>query len=157
MSWLSTQVQNSSLFSRTWRRGRELWTWVESQLIWTSSELFELDTALHDIEFICCLHISETAISEVSIPASSQAVSQGIPRSSIMLKRTKRSPKGGGSKHDPPDDKDLGEQPAIVTAELDFLLKFMSLQTPNRIKIGHEFGGLIKSCTFRGRDCSNET
>ena len=26
--------------------GGELWTWVESQLIWTSSELFELDTAL---------------------------------------------------------------------------------------------------------------
>ena len=34
--------------------GGELWTWVESQFIWTSSELFELDTALKK-EYSCLL------------------------------------------------------------------------------------------------------
>ena len=47
LNWLSTQVQSSFLSSCTWKgEGGELWTWVESQFIWTSSELFELDTAL---------------------------------------------------------------------------------------------------------------
>ena len=106
--------------------------------------------------YLLCNDISGTDISEVSIPASSQVVSQGIARSNIMLKRRKRSPKGGGSKH-APNEKELGDQPADVAAELNFLVKFMSLQTQNRIKIGHNFGSLVKSCTFRGRDCSNET
>ena len=68
---------------------------------------------------------------------------------------------GGGHKSgyrgDSPKEGDLGDQPAQVTAELNFLVKYMTLGTTIRKKIGQQFDSLIKCCTFRGRDCLNET
>ena len=46
--------------------------------------------------------------------------------------------------------------PAFLDTEYIFLQYFMSLEEEQRFKIGHNFSGLVKSCTFRGRDCNNE-
>ena len=51
----------------------------------------------------------------------------------------------------------LGDQPVFVAEEMGFLKTFMSLNEEERILIGHNFSSFIKGCTFRGRDCLDET
>ena len=51
----------------------------------------------------------------------------------------------------------MGQQPSSVAEEMEFLRTFMSLDEKERQLIGHNFTSFIKGCTFRGRDCLNET
>ena len=37
----------------------------------------------------------------------------------------------------------------------EFLGKYMTLPRAIRLSIGHNFTQMVKSCTFRGRDCAN--
>ena len=53
---------------------------------------------------------------------------------------------------DLPDD-----EPEYYKAELQFLYKFTSLRTDNRIAIGHSFDNFVQSCTFKAQDCRNTT
>ena len=46
--------------------------------------------------------------------------------------------------------------PALLDTEYQFLQVYMSLEEKERFKIGHNFSDLVKSCTFRGRDCKEE-
>ena len=46
-----------------------------------------------------------------------------------------------------------GETPSYVESEYTFVSEYMSLQETTRRSIGHDFYSLIKSCTFRGKDC----
>ena len=48
-----------------------------------------------------------------------------------------------------------GSTPDWLTTEYDFLAEYMQLNESIRHSIGHQFGALIKSCTFRGYDCTN--
>jgi hypothetical protein len=56
----------------------------------------------------------------------------------------------------PPDLASMGDQPETARVENEFLRKFMSLDTAQRILIGHNFTDFVQSCTFRGRDCIDE-
>ena len=58
-------------------------------------------------------------------------------------------------------DKDEGfcntcSVPTYLDTEYNFLQMYMSLEEEQRFRIGHNFSGLLKSCTFRGRDCNDE-
>ena len=64
---------------------------------------------------------------------------------------------GGGGQHGEPTQDDLGQQPTSVAQELMFLQAFMTLEEPERQIIGHNFSSFIRGCTFRGRDCLNES
>ena len=48
-----------------------------------------------------------------------------------------------------------GATPSYLESEYKFLASFMSLSENERRSIGHDFDSLIKSCTFRGKDCLN--
>ena len=52
---------------------------------------------------------------------------------------------------------DLPDDGPEYNAELQFLYKFTSLRTDNRIAIGHSFENFVQSCTFKGQDCRNTT
>ena len=49
----------------------------------------------------------------------------------------------------------IGEMPDFLSAEYEFLEVYMALNESLRHKIGHQFDGFIKECTFRGMDCLN--
>ena len=51
----------------------------------------------------------------------------------------------------------LGAAPALVDAENIFLYYYMSMDSRDRMMIGHQFQDTIKACSFRGKDCTNET
>ena len=59
----------------------------------------------------------------------------------------------GRRKSEAKDEIDYGSQPATVAQEMEFLTNFMTLNEQERMLIGHDFKSLIKSCTFRGKDC----
>ena len=59
----------------------------------------------------------------------------------------------GRRKSEAKDEIDYGSQPATVAQEMEFLTNFMTLNEKERMLIGHDFKSLIKSCTFRGKDC----
>ena len=46
--------------------------------------------------------------------------------------------------------------PTYLDTEYTFLQVFMSLEEEERFLIGHNFSGLVKACTFRGRDCTEK-
>ena len=46
--------------------------------------------------------------------------------------------------------------PELLDTEYQFLQLYMYLEEKERFKIGHNFSDLVKSCTFRGRDCKEE-
>ena len=50
-----------------------------------------------------------------------------------------------------------GKQSATVAEELEFVRAFMSFSEDERQLIGHNFTASIKSCSFRGRTCTDET
>ena len=49
-----------------------------------------------------------------------------------------------------------GAVPDYLTTEYRFIGQYMNVSEEERKKIGHQFSDLIKSCTFRGRDCLKE-
>ena len=51
----------------------------------------------------------------------------------------------------------LGSVPDSLDIEYLFLQRYMTLAETERSLIGHNKPGLIKSCTFRGRDCTDAT
>ena len=51
----------------------------------------------------------------------------------------------------------LGAAPALVDAENIFLYYYMSMDSRDRMMIGHQFQDTIKACSFRGKDCTNDT
>ena len=61
------------------------------------------------------------------------------------------------SRKKPPSPEDLGSQPTGVAQELEFLQTFMGLEEAERKLLGHSFSSFIKGCTFRGRDCLEES
>ena len=52
---------------------------------------------------------------------------------------------------------DLPDDETEYNAELQFLDKYTSLRSDNRIAIGHSFENFVQSCTFKGQDCRNTT
>ena len=53
-------------------------------------------------------------------------------------------------------DVDAGGTPSLVLQEYDFLNYYMGLDEIVRMEIGHQFDDFISSCTFAGKDCTNE-
>ena len=51
----------------------------------------------------------------------------------------------------------LVETPELVDAENLFLYYYMSMDARDRMMIGHHFQDTIKACSFRGKDCTNDT
>ena len=49
-----------------------------------------------------------------------------------------------------------GAVPNYLTTEYRFIGQYMNVSEEERKKIGHQLSDLIKSCTFRGRDCLKE-
>ena len=49
-----------------------------------------------------------------------------------------------------------GQQPDVVKTEYEFLDMYMQLNDSVRMRIGHQFDNMIKSCTFQGGDCLDE-
>ena len=70
-----------------------------------------------------------------------------VPSTNIRKRRQTSSSSG----MEPPP----GETPSDLLAEYQFLDFFMSLNESVRRTIGHDFISFIKSCTFRGKDCTN--
>ena len=62
---------------------------------------------------------------------------------------------GGPGGEDPGGS--YGTQPTSVAEEMEFLRTFMTLNEEERTLIGHNYTSFIKGCTFRGRDCFNES
>ena len=55
-------------------------------------------------------------------------------------------------KEDWEDQGDMDASQEIINA---FLGKYMTLPRAIRLSIGHNFTQMVKSCTFRGRSCTN--
>ena len=76
--------------------------------------------------------------------------------------RTKRQALNQGEEQEPPPEPLQGGScptcavPEIFDEQYKFLQGYMTLEEDERFKIGHNFSGLVKSCTFRGRDCKDE-
>ena len=49
-----------------------------------------------------------------------------------------------------------GSTPDGLAVEYGFLNEYMGLNDSIRHSIGHQFGAMIKACTFQGKDCLNE-
>ena len=47
------------------------------------------------------------------------------------------------------------ETPNYLESEYTFVKQYMSLFEDTRRSLGHDFDSLIKSCTFRGKNCLN--
>ena len=73
--------------------------------------------------------------------------------------RRKRSNSDEDDETDPEDREksweDQGEMDASQEILNEFLGKYMTLPRAIRLSIGHNFTQMVKSCTFRGRDCAN--
>ena len=68
--------------------------------------------------------------------------------------------KGGGSKGGGKSNHEsvYGDQTADAVEEIRFIKNYMHEEIDDvRISIGHQFVDLILECTFRGRDCRNES
>ena len=98
-----------------------------------------------------------------SVPNRIQLVLGGHEnRELLRRKRMVKNLQGevAGNHGDPkngPGLDDYGAQPTSVAEEMEFLRTFMTLNEAERILIGHNYTSFIKGCTFRGRDCFNET
>ena len=53
------------------------------------------------------------------------------------------------------DWEDQGDMDASQEVINEFLGKYMTLPRAIRLSIGHNFTQMVKSCTFRGRNCTN--
>ena len=73
--------------------------------------------------------------------------------------RRKRSNSDKYDEIDPEDREksweDQGEMDASQEILNEFLGKYMTLPRAIRLSIGHNFTQMVKSCTFRGRSCTN--
>ena len=81
---------------------------------------------------------------------------ENAPPSGLKKRRKRqviKQPTGGGQDGGFCDSCSV---PEILDTEYRFLQVYMSLEEGDRSEIGHSFSGLVKSCTFRGRDCKDE-
>ena len=67
--------------------------------------------------------------------------------------RRKRAASAAAPSSDQTTEVRIGEMPDFLSAEYEFLEVYMALNESLRHKIGHQFDGFIKECTFRGMDC----
>ena len=72
-------------------------------------------------------------------------------------KRRKRFARNDTTDED--DEKGFCEDcsvPSYLETEYQFLKVYMTIDEEERFAIGHQFEDMVKECTFRGRDCTQE-
>ena len=99
---------------------------------------------------------TELSSSLLPSPAASNSSSNSSVQTSSG-RRKRGAAGGGGGQAAGGGAGGLGAAPALVDAENIFLYYYMSMDSPDRMMIGHQFQDTIKACSFRGKDCTNET
>lgn len=85
------------------------------------------------------LHPTEDTLTQVSGPSTRPTPTQNINPASL------------------PKIAQYGNTTAEVIEEYEFLKLYMQLKVEDRIAIGQELESLIRGCTFRERDCKDQT
>ena len=102
-----------------------------------------------------------TDLSSSLLPSAATSDSSSTSSPETSSRRRKRGAAaggggGGGGQAAGGGAGGLGAAPALVDAENIFLYYYMSMDSRDRMMIGHQFQDTIKACSFRGKDCAEE-